>query len=153
MTAKVELRLQGPMDHLRLAWQAGEALLAGIPFAENPESVRYNVLLSLQELLTNVLRHGYAGDEEQPVEISMTATEDGFEFELRDQGLPFDPLSHYAAPEESDGLELPIGGYGIVIVKMVMDELSYAYQDGWNVLRASKSVHSGVSLEVLGDQV
>lgn len=152
MSATVELRLDGPMDHLRLAWQAGETLLASVPFEQEAESQRYNILLSVQELLTNILRHGYEGDESQPVEISMMASEDGFVFELRDRGLPFDPLSHEEAPVSGEGSELQIGGYGIVIVKMVMDQLSYRYEGGWNILRAEKSTHAKVALEVLGEQ-
>lgn len=152
MSSKVELRLQGPMDQLRLAWQTGETLLANVPFTEDPDSLRYNILLSVQELLTNVLRHGYSGDESQPVVICMEASEEGFVFELRDQGVPFDPLDHVEVPEECEGGELQIGGYGIVIVKMVMDQLDYRNEDGWNILRAEKSVHSEVALEVSGEQ-
>lgn len=153
MTAKVELRLDGPMDHLRLAWQAGETLLANVPFEQEPEALRYNILLSVQELLTNILRHGYEGDESKPVEISMMASEDGFAFELRDQGVPFDPLSHDELPTQAEGSEMQVGGYGIVIVKMVMDQLSYRYEGGWNILRAEKSAHAEVALEALGEQV
>ena len=147
MTANVELRLHGPMDHLRVAWQAGETLLASVPFADDAESLRYDILLAMQELLTNVLRHGYRGDETKPVEISMQASEDEFAFEIRDQGVPFDPLLHGYLPDQEDSSQLQVGGYGIVIVKMVMEQLSYRYEGGWNILSASKSTRSCVGVE------
>ncbi len=39
------------------------------------------------------------------------------------------------------------------IVKMVMDQLSYSREDGWNILRAEKFVHSGVAMGAAEDQV
>ena len=50
MTAKVDLCLQGSMDHLRIVWQTGQTLLESIPFREDPETTRYNVLLAVQEM-------------------------------------------------------------------------------------------------------
>ncbi len=73
MTAKLLLHLCGPMDHLRLTWQAAETLLENVPFAEDPESTRYNILLAIQEMVTNILRHGYQDHQDQPVEIKLEA--------------------------------------------------------------------------------
>ena len=61
MTCRVELRLQGPMDQLRIVWQTGEALLQPIQFADDPEGTRYNILVAIQEMLTNVLRQPTRG--------------------------------------------------------------------------------------------
>ncbi|MCA8958369.1 MAG: ATP-binding protein [Planctomycetes bacterium] len=151
MKARVELKLEGSMDHLRLAWQTGETLLASVPFAEDPDGIRYNVLLSVQELLTNILRHGYSGDDTGPVQIVMEASPDGFSVELRDRGIAFDPLQHVRSDVE-EGVPIEPGGYGLVIVRMVMDELNYRREDGWNVLTLSKSVHAGVAATATGAQ-
>jgi anti-sigma regulatory factor (Ser/Thr protein kinase) len=149
MNAKVEMRLEGSMDHLRLAWQAGETLLASTPFQEDPDGTRYNVLLSVQEMVTNVLRHGYRGDHTQPLILRMEASPQGFGVEIRDRGQPFDPVAHEVpdplGDEEQD--EIEPGGYGIVIVRMVMDELEYRFEDGWNITRLFKSVCAPVGAE------
>lgn len=145
MTAKVQLRMCGPMDHLRIAWQTGETLLESIPFREDPEGTRYNVLLAVQEMLTNVLRHAYRGDQEMPVVIDFEANERGMWVELRDRGPRFDPSEVYAdLPPE--GMPKDDGGYGIMIAKVVMDELEYTREDDWNVLRMFKSVQPSDSV-------
>ena len=63
MTARVELRLCGAMDYLSITWQLGETLLQPIPFSDDADGTRYNILLAVQEMVTNVLRHAYEGCE------------------------------------------------------------------------------------------
>ena len=57
-----------------------------------------------------------------------------------DKGVPYDPLSK----EDPDvGLSLEereIGGLGIYMVKKSMDEITYEYKDGQNILRIRKSM-------------
>ncbi len=139
MTAKVELRLCGAMDHLRIAWQTGETLLESIPFEDDPEGTRYNVLLAVQEMVTNVLRHAYRGDELKPVLIDFEADEHGVAVRIRDLGPAFDPTVLDATALLERALPEREGGYGIMIAKMVMDELTYAREGAWNVLRMFKA--------------
>lgn len=141
MAVHVLLKLTGPMDHLRLAWQTGETLLESVTFDEDPEGTRYNILLALQEMITNVLRHAYDLDENKPVEVSFGISEDGFEISLRDQGPEFDPLAH-DTEQLASATDMPVevGGYGIYIARLVMDELSWQRQDGWNCLRMRKNI-------------
>ncbi len=142
MAAKVDLRLCGSMDHLRLVWQTGETLLDSIPFTEDPEGTRYNILLALQEMTTNVLRHAYAGDETKPIEFSFDASEEAFDVAIRDMGPEFDPLqvdTETLVENGTDrGEDLRPGGYGILITKMVMDSMTYERRQGWNILRMRK---------------
>lgn len=136
MTARLRLSLRGSMDHLRIVWLLGETLLDSIEFPEDPEGTRYNVLLAVQEMLTNVLRHGYDG-QDLPIEVELQAEEDAFSVCLRDQGPPFDPLafeSEIADPDEAPRE----GGYGILITRMVMDGLDYERDGDWNVLTMRK---------------
>ncbi|MCA8948375.1 MAG: ATP-binding protein [Planctomycetes bacterium] len=141
MHAKVVLQLVGSMDHLRLVWQTGETLLESVTFAEDPEGNRYNVLLAVQEMVTNVLRHGYHHDEHEPIEIEFALTNEQLQIELRDRGPEFDPIAH-GETEAAAGNEMPTeaGGFGIHIAQMVMDELSYVRRDGWNCLRLTKEI-------------
>lgn len=145
MTSQVELRLQGAMDHLRIVWQTGETLLESVPFAEDPDGSRYNVLLAVQEMLTNVLRHGYLGDESAPVTVTFETDESGISVVMRDCGPAFDPLE---VPHVEDvGGPPQEGGYGIMIAKVVMDEVSYERDGSWNVLRMTKAARAVVPLE------
>ncbi len=70
MAARVELILDGHLDQLRIAWQVGETLLNEVPFEDDPKVTRYNILVAMQELLTNVFRHGYLASSGQVVEVT-----------------------------------------------------------------------------------
>ena len=141
MFVQAAIKLTGPVDHLRLIWQAGETLLDSVAFDEDPEGTRYNILLALQEMVTNVLRHGYQLDGQKPVEVNFEVTDDRLQIELRDQGPYFDPLAYKVQGLEFD-LDMPteVGGHGIRIARTVMDDVQYLREDGWNCLRLTKCV-------------
>jgi serine/threonine-protein kinase RsbW len=139
MFAQVVLKLTGPMDHLRLVWQTGETLLDSVVFDENPEGTRYNVLVALQEMVTNVLRHAYRLDESKPIEVGFGLTEDTLQITLRDQGPAFDPLQYDTADvDHLESMPTEAGGHGIRIARQVMDKVEYEHVDGWNTLRLTK---------------
>lgn len=142
MATQVDLTLSGPMDHLRLVWQVGENLLESVSFPEDPEGTRYNILLAVQEMLTNVLRHSYAPNDARPVHVRFLLTDQSVEVTLRDQGVEFNPLrfENHRIDEAELQEEMPtsVGGYGIHITRMVMDEVSYQRQGGWNHLCMTK---------------
>ena len=138
MTASLNLSLSGPLDQLRLVWQAGEALLESVAFEEDPEGTRYNVLVSVQEMVTNVFRHGYR-DTDGPIEVRFTVDVDKFAVEIRDQAAEFDPTA-ISGPEPTEEMPVSAGGYGIMIVRSVMDDVGYERVDGWNCLRLTKFV-------------
>ncbi|MBX3463134.1 MAG: ATP-binding protein [Planctomycetes bacterium] len=139
MFAQVSIQLTGPMDHLRLIWQTGETLLDSVVFDEDPEGTRYNVLVALQEMLTNVLRHAYRLDESRPIEVRFELSDEQLEIVLRDQGPAFDPLAYDTSACEADRrMPREGGGYGIHIARAVMDRVEYRREAGWNTLRMAK---------------
>ena len=147
MTATVDLRLCGTMDHLRLLWQVGETLLESVPFEDDPEGTRYNVLLAIQEMATNILRHAYQSDQGKAVEVQMETSTADFRVELRDYGAEFNPLL-FECPATDPIAATPSenGGYGIMIARMVMDNVSYARTEGKNVLSMRKDAEVPVSV-------
>ena len=130
------------MDHLRIVWQTAETLIESVRFREDPENTKYNVLISLQEMLTNIIRHAYES-KDRPIDVEFSVSESTFEAVLKDQGPEFDPTAFEPDADASaaeEGEALRVGGYGIVIARMVMDAISYQRDGDWNVLRLTKSV-------------
>ncbi len=89
--------------------------------------------LAVEEALTNTIVHGYG---KQPGELMITCTaSDGLvELQIEDSAPPFDPLSQ---PEPDLSAELDkrrIGGLGVHLIRRVMDEIVYRYEDGKNIL-------------------
>lgn len=151
MNGTVDLRLCGSMDYLRILWQVGETLLESVPFEDDPEGTRYNVLLAIQEMVTNILRHAYGNDDSKPVEVRMQTHPENFTVELRDRGPAFDPLSHEVPTTDLIATaNTETGGYGIMITKMVMDSVTYARRDGCNILTMRKDVDLPVAAATHG---
>jgi anti-sigma regulatory factor (Ser/Thr protein kinase) len=57
-----------------------------------------------------------------------------------DSGTPFDPLSKPDPAKDRPFSQAKKGGLGIFITKKLMDDVSYAYQDGSNILTIRKTI-------------
>jgi anti-sigma regulatory factor (Ser/Thr protein kinase) len=81
------------------------------------------VELVLTEALSNVIRHGYGGDETRAIELALTVDGDRLELVIDHAGEPFDPSGRprpdLAVPRE--------GGYGLHLIEELVDEL---HQEG-----------------------
>ena len=54
--------------------------------------------------------------------------------------MPYDPLKKEDPDITLSAEERAIGGLGIFMVKKTMDEISYEYKDGKNILRIKKNM-------------
>jgi serine/threonine-protein kinase RsbW len=96
--------------------------------------VEFDLNLALEELFTNVLRHGGGDGRPEIARVRFALLPDGVEVEFADRGAAFDPLT--AAPPD---LAAPLadreaGGLGIHLVRQIMRDLRYDRADGWNRL-------------------
>ncbi|MGC9444571.1 MAG: ATP-binding protein [Candidatus Methanospirareceae archaeon] len=92
--------------------------------------------LAVDEACSNIIKYGYAAatGEENTIKICCSRRDGAITVEIRDKGKPFDPTT--VAPPDLDASleERQIGGLGIYFMKKLTDEISYAYEDGQNVL-------------------
>ncbi len=114
-------------------WLAG----SDVPFAGI-----YLANLTVEELVTNCIKYGYAGmdttDKEIDVTISIVAGE--LKIILADDAAPFDPLAQ-AAPDLSLPIEeRPIGGLGIHMLRQMSTGFAYAFENGRNVVTITKQL-------------
>ena len=56
-----------------------------------------------------------------------------------DNGVPYDPLSKEDPDITLSAEDRNIGGLGIYMVKKSMDDVSYEYKNGQNILRIKKN--------------
>lgn len=94
--------------------------------------------LVLVEALTNVIVHGYASQEGQPIELRWWDEGASVNIEIRDLGCPIEQLPGGELPDPSAE-----SGRGWYIIRALMDRVTYQRQDGRNVLLLSKSVVPG----------
>jgi serine/threonine-protein kinase RsbW len=89
--------------------------------------------LAVEEAITNIINHGYKNAIGEII-ISCRINLYLAEIRIRDNAPRFDPLS---LPEpELDGTiqDRKIGGLGVFLIRQVMDEISYQYENGQNTL-------------------
>ena len=95
----------------------------------------FNLNLALEEALVNVIQYAYPKDGlSHEITLDAECDENMIVFTLRDSGTPFDPTQMGDVDTTLSAQERPIGGLGIFLVKQLMDEVSYQYVDGQNVL-------------------
>jgi anti-sigma regulatory factor (Ser/Thr protein kinase) len=86
--------------------------------------------LATSELVTNILKHAYKNGRGK-VNVSLALTHTHITLLLCDQGIHFNPDD---IPEPSFG-ELVEGGYGLYIVRQLVEDTTYTRKGDWNVWR------------------
>ena len=96
--------------------------------------------LVMEEMVTNVIFYAYP--QGTSANITLTAENDGKEltFVLSDTGKPFDPTAKEEADTETNPMDRKQGGMGILIVKNIMNEVSYQRLGDTNQLTMKKKL-------------
>jgi serine/threonine-protein kinase RsbW len=93
--------------------------------------------LALEEALVNIISYGYP-NRRGVIEIDCTKyLASGFKVVLRDSGIPYNPLDPKLM-ESSATAGLPIGGYGLLLIRKIMDEADYRHEGNCNILTLVK---------------
>ena len=91
------------------------------------------VQLVLEEMMLNVMTHSGAT---APIVMKMISRRSQAEFEIIDNGMPFDPTDAPAPPEHDSSslMDMAIGGLGIHLVRSMVQEMRYQREDDSNHL-------------------
>jgi len=91
--------------------------------------------IAAEEALVNIFHYAYR-EQEGDVEVSCKA-ERGMRFiiEIVDRGMPFDPLAVPEPDTTLDVAERQIGGIGVLLIKKLMDDVTYKRDRNQNILR------------------
>jgi serine/threonine-protein kinase RsbW len=91
--------------------------------------------LCLEEVLSNVIRHGYASAPDGSVTVQFTEPQSHqFLLIVEDQAPCFNPLSFTAQKSPSSSDEVPSGGWGIRLLREFADSIEYQRLPGGNRL-------------------
>ncbi|MCR5452894.1 MAG: ATP-binding protein [Lachnospiraceae bacterium] len=99
--------------------------------------------LSAEEVFLNICSYSYES-EIGSVYITRDIVNKGSDKEVvisfSDSGIPFNPLTADDPDLTAELEDRQIGGLGIFLVKELMDEVSYEYEDGHNILTMKKAL-------------
>jgi anti-sigma regulatory factor (Ser/Thr protein kinase) len=90
--------------------------------------------LAVDEACTNVIEHGYGGEDKGTLEISCDARPGELTITVRDRGREFDPTRAPDPKLDAAVEDMGIGGLGIYFMRQVMDSIDFQRRNGVNTL-------------------
>jgi len=129
LTVKAELAGMGPVAEFV------ERHLVG---CEAPDDVRAEVMVAVDEISTNIV--SYSGSPTMTVRYELAESPGVVRITFIDSGKPWNPLKHNDPDITLAAEERAIGGLGILMVKKLMDDVSYEFRDGRNILSFRKQL-------------
>ena len=104
-----------------------------------PMKAMMQIDIAIDELFGNIAHYAYNPEvgsatvrvevAEEPLSVIIT---------FIDNGVPFDPLATEDPDVTLSVEERGVGGLGVYMVKKSMDEITYAYKNGQNILTIKK---------------
>ena len=110
---------------------------------ECPMKIQMAICVAIEEVFVNVAHYAYGdgdGDGDMSLGIGFDPESREITFRMTDKGTPFDPLQKPDPDITLSAEDREIGGLGIFITKKTMDTVSYAYENGENVLTMIKKI-------------
>lgn len=108
--------------------------------ADCPMKIQFQIDVAVEEIFVNIASYAYPPDC-GTAQIDVTVPEEGGSATVtfRDHGVPFDPLAKEDADISAEALMARTGGLGILMTKKMMDEVTYEFRDGMNMLTIRKN--------------
>ena len=108
---------------------------------ECPMKIQTAICVAIEEVFVNVAHYAYGeGEGNMTLGIGFDAQSREITFRMADKGSPFDPLKKPDPDITLSAEEREIGGLGIFITKKTMDTVTYAYENGENILTMIKKI-------------
>lgn len=106
-----------------------------------PMKAQMQINIAIDELFSNIAHYSYNPEIGQAtVRVEVIENPLAVSITFIDNGVPYDPLSKEDPDLTLSAEERQIGGLGIYMVKKSMDEITYEYKDGQNILSIKKCI-------------
>ena len=106
-----------------------------------PPKAQMQIDIAIDELFGNIAHYAYNPEIGQAT-VRVEVIEDPLAVTITfiDNGVPYDPLAKADPDTTLSAEEREIGGLGIYMVKKSMDDITYEYKDGQNILTIKKKI-------------
>ena len=133
-----ELEIEAVADNLQKVLDFVEARLES---TDCPMKSKMQLDLAVEEIFVNIANYAYAPSiGKATVRVEVTEDPVAVTITFVDRGVPYDPLKKTDPDVTLSAEERQIGGLGIFLTKKIMDDISYEYKDGQNVLTLKKNL-------------
>ena len=93
-------------------------------WAIDPDT-NFKIDLALEEVFTNIVRHGYDDSQSHEIVIRLEHNQDRVRISVEDDGRHFNPLLAPAVDVNVPAAERRIGGLGIHLLRTLLDQVRY----------------------------
>lgn len=108
---------------------------------ECPMKIQMQIDVAVEEIFVNIANYAYGtGEGPATVRINVDNQNKIVDITFIDNGVPYDPLAKEDPDITLSAQERQIGGLGIFMVKKSMDDVTYEYRDGHNILTLKKGL-------------
>ena len=106
-----------------------------------PMKAQMQIDIAIDELFGNIAHYAY-NPEIGKATVRVEVIEDPLAVTITfiDNGVPYDPLAKADPDTTLSAEDREIGGLGIYMVKKSMDDITYEYKDGQNILTIKKKI-------------
>lgn len=119
------------------ASQILEDILKSPEISSCNKDVAMRLKLACEEIVVNVTSYAYPEGSDGFLDVDIQK-DDRIVIRFEDGGVPFNPLEHENPDTTQPWDERPIGGLGIFLVRSMMDDVRYTYENQKNVLTIEK---------------
>jgi anti-sigma regulatory factor (Ser/Thr protein kinase) len=108
---------------------------------ECPLKAQMQIDVAIDELFGNIAQYAY-DPSTGPATVRVEVDDNPMAVIITfiDNGKPYDPLAGKDPDINLSAEDREIGGLGVFLVKKTMDEISYEYKNGQNILRIRKNM-------------
>jgi len=132
--AVVNGRLELVLNNTLAAIEEGSArMLAFLDRATLDETTQNRLQVVFEELVANIVRHGFSAHSAQSILVKIGQRPDAVEFVFEDDGAPFNPLEAPPPRPYTSIEKAKVGGLGISLVTKYASRIRYerpAARDG-----------------------
>lgn len=108
-----------------------------------PERISNQVLMAFDELIANVVDHGYDDQDHHEIRVTATRTPVRVKVTLSDDGRPFDPFATATPDLCLSAEDRALGGLGIHLCREMFDRFDYQRRDGRNIVTLETLLDTG----------
>ena len=107
-----------------------------------PMKILMQIDLAVEEIFVNIANYAYSPQEgPATVRVQTDSEKSTVDITFIDHGVPYDPLAKQDPDVTLSAEQRAIGGLGIFMVKKSMDDVTYEYRDGHNILTLTKNIN------------
>ncbi len=108
--------------------------------AQVPSAPIYKIDLSLEEMLTNVIKYSYDDKARHEISVALRLDSNRIVLEMRDDGHEFNPLEAPLTDLSVDISQRQVGGMGIHLTRTMVDDIYYSRDGDVNVVTISVNI-------------